>query len=66
MRNFLFLVGIFVVGAVALAPMIAAIGLDPVPGDFVIHQDNFHMVVPVTYSLCASAGLGLFMYLMKR
>jgi hypothetical protein len=66
MRSFLFLLGIMVVGAVALAPMIAALGLDPVPGDFIIHQNNFHMTVPVTYSLCASMGLGLFMYLLKR
>jgi hypothetical protein len=36
------------------------------PGDFTISQGNFQMLVPVTYSLCASMGLGLFYYFMKR
>ena len=66
MRHIFFLVGIFIVGAAALAPAIAYLGLDAVPGDFVLRQDNWHLAVPVTYSLCASLGLGLFYYLMKR
>jgi hypothetical protein len=66
MRHWLFLVVIFAVGAVVLVPAISYIGLDPVPGDFTIHQGNFHMAVPVTYSLCASLGLGLFYYFLKR
>jgi hypothetical protein len=49
-----------------LAPAIAYMGLDPLPGDFVINQGNLHLAVPVTYSLCASLGLGLFYYFMKR
>ena len=66
MRHFLFLLGIVIVGAAALAPAIAYLGLDPLPGDFVINQGNLHLAVPVTYSLCASLGLGLFYYFMKR
>jgi hypothetical protein len=66
MRNLFFLLVVFAVGAVVLIPAISALGLDPVPGDFTIQQGNFRMAVPVTYSLCASLGLGLFMYLMKR
>jgi hypothetical protein len=66
MRHFLFLIGILIVGAAALAPAIAYIGLDPVPGDFTLHQGNWHLAVPVTYSLCASLGLALFYYVMKR
>ena len=53
-------------GAAALAPAISYMGLDPLPGDFVLHQGNWHMAVPVTYSLCASMGLGLLYYFMKR
>ena len=66
MRHFLFLMGIVILGAAVLAPVIAYLGLDPVPGDFVINRDNLHLAVPVTYSLCASMGLGLFYYFMKR
>jgi hypothetical protein len=66
MRQLLLLLTILAVGAVFLAPAIALIGLDPVPGDFNIHWGNFRMAVPVTYSLCASLGLGLFYYFMKR
>ena len=66
MRHFLFLLAILVLGAAVLAPVIGLIGLDPAPGDFIIRQGNFHMAVPVTYSLCASLGLGLFYYFLKR
>jgi hypothetical protein len=66
MRRLLFLFGIFIVGAAALAPAIAYIGLDSLPGDFAIHQGNLNIAVPVTYSLCASLGLGLLYYFMKR
>jgi hypothetical protein len=66
MRHLLFLLAIFVVGAALLVPAISLMGLEPVPGDFVIHQGNFRMAVPVTYSLCASLGLGLFYYFLKR
>jgi Protein of unknown function (DUF2905) len=66
MRHLLFILGIVIVGAAALAPAIAYIGLDPLPGDFAINQGNLHIAVPVTYSLCASMGLGLCYYFMKR
>jgi hypothetical protein len=66
MRQILFIIGIMIVGAAALAPAIAYIGLDPVPGDFIINQGSWHLAVPVTYSLCASLGLGLLYYVMKR
>jgi hypothetical protein len=66
MRHLLFMLGIVIVGAAALAPAIAYLGLDPVPGDFAVNQGNWHFAVPVTYSLCASMALGLFYYFMKR
>ena len=66
MRRLLFMLGMLVAGAVVLAPAISAIGLDPLPGDFTINTGNWHMGVPVAYSLCASLGLALFYYVMKR
>jgi hypothetical protein len=66
MRSMLFILAILLIGAVVLMPAIAYLGLDPLPGDFTIQHGNWHMLVPVTYSLCASLGLGLFYYFMKR
>jgi hypothetical protein len=66
MRRPLLILGILVLGAVMLAPAIAYLGLDPVPGDFTLRQGNWHVVVPVTYSLCASLSLALLYYLAKR
>ena len=66
MRQVLFLLVIVILGAAILAPVIGYIGLDPVPGDFVVHQGNMQIAVPVTYSLCASVGLALFYYFLKR
>ena len=62
-----FLLGlVFVAGAVALAPTISLIGLDALPGDFVINQGNLHMTVPVAYSLCASFSMGLLYLYFRR
>lgn len=66
MGKYLYILGILIIGAAILAPVISYIGLDPVPGDFTINHDNWHLAVPVTYSLCASLGLGLLYYVMKR
>jgi Protein of unknown function (DUF2905) len=66
MRHFLFLLSIVVLGAACLAPAISYMGLDPLPGDFMFNQGNMHLNVPVTYSLCASLGLGLLYYFLKR
>ena len=57
---------IFVLGALVLAPAIAAIGLEPMPGDIAFHWGDAQIAVPVAYSLCASAGLALLYYLLKR
>jgi hypothetical protein len=66
MRRTFFVLGMMIVGAAALAPAIAYIGLEPMPGDFIINQGAWHLAVPVTYSLCASMGLGLLYYVMRR
>ena len=66
MRHLLFILAILALGAVMLVPAISVIGLEPLPGDFTIHYNDFKMLVPVTYSLCASLGLGLLYYLLKR
>ncbi|HWF63196.1 MAG TPA: hypothetical protein VN685_01140 [Rhizomicrobium sp.] len=57
--------GILLLGAMVLSPVIAALGLDPVPGDFAVGLGHSHLGVPVTYSLCASMGLTLLYCAMK-
>ncbi|HXS06587.1 MAG TPA: DUF2905 family protein [Rhizomicrobium sp.] len=56
---------ILILGAAVLSPVVASIGLDPVPGDIVFRLGNVPIVIPVTYSLCASLGLALFYKIMK-
>ncbi len=55
-----------VVGALVLSPVIALIGLDPLPGDMTFEYHHQQYMFPVAYSLCASALLALFYYIMKR
>jgi hypothetical protein len=66
MRRFAVILGILVVGAIMLSPAIAALGLDPVPGDIALNFGGFHLALPVTYSLCASTDLALLYWFMKR
>jgi hypothetical protein len=57
---------ILILGAAVLSPLIATMGFDPVPGDIVFRLGNTPVIIPVTYSLCASLGLALFYKIMKR
>lgn len=57
--------GILLLGAMVLSPVIAVLGLDPVPGDVALGLGHSHLAVPVTYSLCASMGLALLYCAMK-
>ena len=49
-----------------MPPVIALIGLDPVPGDLNFDYNHQHYFFPVAYSLCASAVLALSYYIMRR
>ncbi len=57
--------GILVLGALILSPAIALIGLDPMPGDIIFRDGDWHINIPVAYSLCASGGLALLYYFLK-
>jgi hypothetical protein len=57
---------ILILGAAALSPMIAALNLDPVPGDIAFHMGGANITIPVAYSLCASLGLALLYNILKR
>jgi len=55
----LIFVGIVAAGALVLSPVVAALGIDPLPGDVHLNWDNHKFFLPFTQSLLASVGLGL-------
>ena len=57
---------ILVLGAVILAPIIMALELDPMPGDFVLALGTQHYHIPVLWSLCASGALALLYSVYRR
>ena len=57
---------ILLLGAAILAPVVMALELEPMPGDFVLTWNSQHYNVPVIWSLCASAALTLLYSLYRR
>ena len=50
---------IVVAGAAVLGPVVAWLGIDPLPGDVSVNLANHKLFLPFTQSLIASSGLGL-------
>ena len=65
-RQLLILALILVAGAAMLSPVVMALGPEPMPGDFAFTWNNHRFMVPVVYSLCASAGLALLYSILRR
>ena len=57
---------ILLIGAVILMPVVMALELDPLPGDFALTWNNHAYNLPVLWSLCASGGLALLYSLYRR
>ncbi|HEY0107372.1 MAG TPA: DUF2905 family protein [Rhizomicrobium sp.] len=66
MRRWLIYLGILVFGALVLSQVIALMGFDPMPGDVNYDRENWHIHIPVLYSLGASAVLALLFSFMRR
>jgi hypothetical protein len=64
-RLFLLLL-IVVVGAAVMVPAFIFLDLEPQPLDFVLEIAGRPTRIPATYSLCASAAMGLFYWFMKK
>ena len=64
-RKLLWLMLILAVGAAILAPIVVAFEPDRLPGDFILTWGKQNYLVPVFWSLCTSAVLGL-LYLFYR
>jgi hypothetical protein len=65
MRWLIYLV-IFAVGALLLSQAVAMIGLEAMPGDINYDKENWHIHIPVLYSLGATAVLGLLIWFFRR
>ncbi len=65
MRRFLLLMLVLMVGASILAPIVVAFEPDRLPGDFILTWGKQNYLIPVFWSLCTSAVLGL-LYLFYR
>ncbi len=57
---------ILLAGAAILAPVVMALELEPMPGDFALTWNSQHYNVPVLWSLCASGALTLLYSLYRR
>jgi hypothetical protein len=57
---------ILVLGALVLSPAVGFLNLDPMPGDIAFQHGDLHIMIPVFYSLCASAAVALLYYFLKR
>jgi len=58
--------GIVAVGALVLGPVVAWLGIDPLPGDVSVNWDNHRLFLPFTQSMIASVTLGLLFLWAKK
>jgi hypothetical protein len=65
-RKLVLLALILVLGACILAPIVMAFDPDRMPGDFIFSWGKQHYWIPVVWSLCVSATLGLLYFFYRR
>ena len=64
--RWLIYLAIFLVGALLLSQAIAMMDLEPVAGDILYDKANWHIHIPVLYSLGAAAVLALLIWFFRR
>ncbi len=64
--RWLIYLGILLLGALVLSQVIALLDLDPLPGDIIYDRENWHIHIPVLYSLGASVLLALLFSVLRR
>ncbi len=64
--RWLIYLGIIVGGALLYSQAIAMMDLEPLPGDIIYNQGNWHIHIPVLFSLGAVAIAGLIFWAVKR
>ena len=66
MSRFLITLGIVLVAAGLLWPLIAKLGIGRLPGDMVIERENFRLYIPLGTSLLVSVALTVILWLFNR
>lgn len=66
MRSLLLTIGLVLVGAALLWPLLSRLGLGRLPGDIVIQRGNFGFFFPIVTSLVISVVLSLVFWLINR
>lgn len=66
MARFLIILGIVLVMAGLLWPVLHRLGLGRLPGDIVIERENIRLYIPLGTSLLASIALSLIFWLLNR
>ncbi|MBI1211449.1 MAG: DUF2905 family protein [Alphaproteobacteria bacterium] len=62
----LIILGLVLVAAGLLWPILGKIGLGRLPGDIAIERDGFHLYIPIVTSILISAVLSLLVWLFRR
>ncbi len=66
MSRFLITLGILLVAAGLLWPLLQTIGLGRLPGDIVVEREGFRVYIPVATSILVSVVLSLAFWLFSR
>jgi len=66
MTGKLILFGILFAGSLALLPMVAFLGIDPLPGDVTVNFANHHIFLPFAQSFIASVVLALLFSIARK
>ncbi len=64
--RFLVLLGVVLVVAGLLWPLLVKTGLGRLPGDIVVERDGFTLYIPLVTSLLISAVVSLVLWLLQR
>ncbi|HEX8233551.1 MAG TPA: DUF2905 domain-containing protein [Caulobacteraceae bacterium] len=66
MQKLLIMIGIAVLAAGLLWPLLAKLGLGRLPGDIVVRREGFTFYAPIVTSLALSLLLTLILWLIRR
>ena len=66
MPRFLIILGLVLVAAGLLWPLVERLNLGRLPGDFVITRGSFRLYLPLATSLIVSVVLSLVLWLLRR
>jgi hypothetical protein len=66
MSRMLIVFGLVLVAIGIAWPWIVRLGLGHLPGDIIIHRENFRLYIPIATSLLVSVVVSLILWLIRR